>query len=102
MNMTPTREQVAKRAAEYATSEWKTFSSWFSYEDEFAHELLKDKTFICTVDYTIPRVVKRWDKHMQAHARGFAGAQAVAYVAGNIVGEWLGGGRTIDQIMDSY
>lgn len=105
MNMTPTREQVAKRVAEYVSGQFMTFDSWLSYENELARELLKDNTFICIIDYTIPLVqeMSRWNKQMQGIiAQVGGGARGMTHLVGNIVGEWLGGGETIDQIVDTY
>lgn len=105
MNLTPTREQVAQAAAEYAVREFTQFDSWFSHEKEFAGVLLAEPTFVCAADYAIKKVVEmmRFNAGMQGYAaqRG-VGARGTAAVVGAVVGEWLAGGTTIDQQLETW
>ncbi len=105
MNTTPTIDQVAVAAATYATGQFPAFESWFSYEKEFAGELLKNTDFVCAAQYATKRVMDliRYNAQMQGMAaqRG-GGAKGVAYVIGHVVGEWLGGHTTIDAELASW
>lgn len=105
MNTTPTIEQAALAAANYATAEFPSLSSWYSYESELAKEWLKNPNFVCALEYAIKKTVEymRHNSQMQGYAatRG-GGARGVAAVVGNIVGEWTKGGTTIDRELDSW
>lgn len=105
MTTTPSLDQIALEAARYAANQFRAFESWFSYEDEFARELLKNPVFVCTAQYATQRVVAliRYNTQMQGMAaqRG-GGAKGVAYVIGHVVGEWLAGHTTIDAELASW
>jgi len=106
MNTRPTQKQVAVAAARHATAEFTTFRDWISHEDELAMEWLKDKAFVCAVDYATGEVMERlkWNKQMIAtvseHGHNVVGG--IAYVIGHIVGEWVTGHTTIDRELDSW
>jgi hypothetical protein len=97
----PTQQQVAEAAARYCATEFTTFTSWFSYEDELARELMKDDQFRCAVDYATKQVMTMisYNKTMSVTAAQHGGgARGIAVVVGHIVGEWLAGKTTtIDQ-----
>jgi len=105
VNPTPTPEAVALAAARYAAAEFTPMRSWLSYEDELAAEWMKDVTFRCTVAYATSRVMAMLSHNRQMQS--IAGAypkwvDGIAAVIGRVVGEWTGGGTTVDQELATW
>jgi hypothetical protein len=102
---TPTPAAVAYGAARYAAGEFSTLGSWLSYEDELAAEWMKDQTFRCVVESTIPRVMQmlQWNRGMQSMVAQYPDKVAgVAALIGHIVAEWAVGKRSIDAELSSF
>lgn len=102
---TPTPTAVAYGAARYATGQFSTLDSWLSYEDELAAEWMKDQTFRCVVESTIPRVMAmlQWNKGMQSTVAQYPDkAAGVAALVGHVVAEWAVGKQSIDVELGSW
>ena len=105
MSVTPTPEQVAQAAAEYAVREFSALDSWLSYEHELARQWMQDHNFQCAVGHAIEGVMQRirYNKQMQGIAAQYGGgARGIARVAGMVVGEWTSGTTTLDDELNSF
>jgi hypothetical protein len=105
MNVTPTLQQVALAAAEFAAREYTALSSWAYHEEELVPHLLGDPNFVCTAEYAIKRTMEhmRYNRQMQARAaQAGGGARGNAQVIGMVLGAWLGGHTSIDEELSTW
>lgn len=93
---------VAMVAAEYVVGEFISFASWLGHEEELAVLLLATAQFVIVAEYALKQteIYMRGNRQMQAYAAQRGGGPQ--WVAGAVMGEWLGGKTSVDAELSTW